>query len=53
MNFKVKSSSPDGMTVELETFLTSYNDLKAFIDWLALLESGKYKEILNRQPIKE
>jgi hypothetical protein len=46
MKIIVKSASPDGMTVEFETFLMSWEDLKGFVDWVIMLESGEYKKFL-------
>jgi hypothetical protein len=50
MKINVKSSSPDGMEIEFETFLMTWDDLKDFVDWVAILERGKHgplKEILE------
>jgi hypothetical protein len=46
MKIKIEDSSPDGMTITLKTFLMTYEDIKAFIDWVALLECGDYKKVL-------
>lgn len=53
MKIEIKSSSPDGMEVQLETFLMTWEDLKGFVDWVALLESGEYKKILSGKEMKD
>ena len=48
MKLKIKSASPDGMTVVYETFLMTWEDLKDFVDIMDIVESNKMKEFLKK-----
>jgi len=49
MKLQIKSASPDGMTVVYETFLMTWENLKDFVDIMAVVESGRMKKLLEER----